>query len=132
MAAPEDLKPAEDGKVDAVTVTITCREKVISQPEAVVTNGTEPEAETETETDEQGIDFVTLGMFIIGKLFCSCLFSSVAASIVPRMLPPFFCHCEWIVGSSPGRIRRHTATISNSIILKCPLAYSLSKLVKLQ
>jgi hypothetical protein len=94
MAAPEDLKPAENGEVDAVTVTIACREKVMSQPEAAVPNGTEAEAETETEADEQGIDFVTLGMFIIGKIFCTCPFSSVAASMIPRISAPFSCHCE--------------------------------------
>ena len=35
--------------------------------------GTDPDQVTEGIPDDQEIDFVTLGMFIIGTLLCSCI-----------------------------------------------------------
>ncbi|KAI3322192.1 Ribokinase-like protein [Xylariaceae sp. AK1471] len=58
MTATEDTKPDEKGEA----VAVACEEKTVPDLEA------EKEPETETEADQQGIDFVTLGMFIIDEI----------------------------------------------------------------
>lgn len=52
-----------------VSIIVASEENMAPKPAA------EAEVEIETEADQQGIDFVTLGMFIIGRLsssYCCC------------------------------------------------------------
>ncbi|KAI0913634.1 Ribokinase-like protein [Ustulina deusta] len=50
------------------TIIAACEEKTASKPVAGVDTEKEAGTETETETDQQEIDFVTLGMFIIDDI----------------------------------------------------------------
>ncbi len=58
------------------TIIAACEEKTASKPVAGVDTEKEAGTETETETDQQEIDFVTLGMFIIGRLSSRCCIHS--------------------------------------------------------
>jgi hypothetical protein len=71
MAVTEDPQPGVNGETIAVAVAcekrdavvVACKEEeTLLEPKAETT-----EIETDTETDQHGIDFVTLGMIIIGR-----------------------------------------------------------------
>lgn len=61
MTATEDSIPCENG----APIVVACEETMTPTPAVLK----EAEAGTEMETETDQIDFVTLGMFIIGRSF---------------------------------------------------------------
>ncbi|TGJ84505.1 hypothetical protein E0Z10_g4274 [Xylaria hypoxylon] len=64
MTVTEDPVLGENGE----PIVVACEEKTVLEPVAEAEAKAETEPETGTETDQQGIDFVTLGMFIIDEI----------------------------------------------------------------
>lgn len=84
MTTAEDPMLSANGE----PVVVACEEVSVPKPAAAQAGtGTGTETETETETGQHEIDFVTLGMFIIGRLSSChrCLTYVLAWLSYPRL-----------------------------------------------